>query len=158
MPLENVQLTQNHITVPTSLSNFPSVCCVLWSSFQTCFIFFTCCQLSVNPKFFLTAKHKRASVLILVYLSSKSGVWQLFSVITSVPERAEFTFSQSFSGLLFRLHFAVPDLKVAVVLIRETLCFPGPERQRNRKSFWFWKAVSSKQETIWVVLSSGAES
>lgn len=61
----------------------------------------------------------------------KSSVWWLcYSCApTSVPECAEFRPSFIFSWLRFKLHFAVPDLNVAVVLMRGTLAFSEPTRQ-----------------------------
>ena len=52
---------------------------------------------------------------------------------TSVPECAEFKLSFSFSWLRFKLHLAVPDLKVAVVLMRGTLAVSGPAGRTSRK-------------------------
>lgn len=54
-------------------------------------------------------------------------------VATSVPEGAKFKLSLSFSWLLFKLHFEVPDLNVAVVLMRGTPAFSEPARQKCRK-------------------------
>lgn len=50
---------------------------------------------------------------------------------TSVPEWAAFRLSFSLSWLRFKLHFPVPDLKVAVVLIRRTLDISGPTVQKK---------------------------
>lgn len=53
---------------------------------------------------------------------------------TSVPEWAEFKLSLSFSWLRFKLHFEVPDLNVAVVLMRGTLAFSEPAQTEKLPS------------------------
>lgn len=90
-------------------------------------------QLLVNPKCFCCFFFIRRSCY------SKSCVWWLCysCVATSVPECAKFKLSLSFSWLRFKLHFAVPDLNVAVVLMRGTLAFSEPARQRGRKPYNF---------------------
>ncbi len=82
---------------------------------------------------FFNQQHEGADVLILW-----SCIWrQCYACCeaTSVPECAELKLSFSFSWLRFKLHLAVPDLKVAVVLMRGTLVISWPARQKNRTSY-----------------------
>lgn len=75
-----------------------------------------------KPKMFFNQQHKD-NITKSCALSRRGAV----------PERAEFRLSLSFSWLRFKLHLAVPDLKVAVVLMRARLAISRPARQGDRK-------------------------
>lgn len=85
------------------------------------------------------------SSLSIVFLRS---CWA--SVVgTSVPECAVFRVSFSLSWLRFKLHFPVPDLKVAVVLMRGTLDISGPTGRRSKGT----KTCCKPKKNLYVDLS-----
>lgn len=58
-------------------------------------------------------------------------------VATPVPESAQFKLCFRFSWLRFKLHLEVPDLNVAVVLMRGTMAFSEPVRWGGREPYNF---------------------
>lgn len=67
----------------------------------------------------------------------KADVCYYCRVVTSVPESAAFKPCFRFSWLRFKLHLEVPDLKVAVVLMRGTRAFSEPARWRGGEPYNF---------------------
>lgn len=121
----DVQDIQNHINMPHKfLSHLPLVSGTLWSCVQVWFIF---CGL----RFWLFLVNQRTRCY------SKSDVCCYCCVATRVPESAEFKLCFRFSWLRFKLHLEVPDLNVAVVLMRGTMAFSEPVRERGREPYNF---------------------